>query len=184
MPTYRRQHTIYRTIELIKKQSYPNWELIVVDNDSHGDYCFDDPRIRLYRHPEVTGSSYARNQGIQYATGDLLCFFDDDDDMFPDYLEKFVDVFQSQADVKMVCCGMVVSDGSVNYSYATPECCLRRGFATPTWPNDGPCQDQRYFQRIVKLRGWSKAKGDIAIVKQALCQANTDLQGGLREGQY
>lgn len=79
---------------------------------------------------------------------------------------------------------MIVSDGSVNYSNATPECCLRRVLATPTWRNNGPCQDQRYFQSIVKLRGWSKAKGDIVTIKQALCQANTDLYGGLRAGRY
>lgn len=56
------------------KRSYPNWELIIVDNDGHGDYSFDDARIRLYHHHQVTGASYARNQGLQYASGDLVCF--------------------------------------------------------------------------------------------------------------
>jgi hypothetical protein len=77
---------------------------------------------------------------------------------------------------------MVVSKGNVNYSYATPECCLRREFVTPTWLNDGATQDQRYFQRIIALNRWSEKAGDIVILREALCHANSDRRGDLRGG--
>ena len=129
-------------------------------------------------------ASYARNQGIRYAAGDLVCFFDDDDDMFPTYLERFARVFQDHPNVKMVRCGMIVSNGQVNFSYATPECCLRKQFTSPTWLNNGPCHDQYYFRQIISQHRWSEEKGDIIVIPEALCRANTDPSGGLRSGKY
>jgi hypothetical protein len=81
----------------------------------------------------------------------------------------------------MVRCGMMVSAEQMNLSYATPECCLRREFATPTWANH-LSHDQLYFKNIVAARGWSESQGDIVTLNEALCQANCDPRGGLRSG--
>ena len=182
MPTYRRSHTLFRTVQSIRAQTYSNWELIIIDNEGSADYRFKDPRINVHVHAERTSASYARNKGVEYARGDLVCFFDDDDLMFPNYLETFVKAFEENPDVKMVRCGMVVTAGKVNYSYATPECCLRREFVTPTWSNNGPAQDQLYFKSIVATHGWSTTQGDILVLNEALCHANCDPRGGLRSG--
>lgn len=182
MPTYRRSHTLFRTIRTIRNQTYRNWELIIIDNEGTADYQFSDPRIRVYAHRERASASFARNRGLKYVSGDLVCFFDDDDDMFPNYLEKFVRAFESHPKAKMVRCGMIVSGGRVNFSYATPECCLRREFAVPQWVDHSPAQDQIYFNGIVKERGWSESKGDIVTLPEALCHANWDPKGGLRSG--
>jgi SAM-dependent methyltransferase len=182
MPTYRRPHTLYRTIATVLAQTYPHWELIIIDNAGDVRAVFNDPRIRIYSHPEQPSASYARNQGLCYATGELICFFDDDDDMFPSYLQQFVETFQANPQAKLVRCGMFVTDEQVNFSYATPECCLRRSYATPTWSNAGPAQDQHYFSQIVAANGWSEADGDIVCIREALCRANADPRGGLRQG--
>ena len=184
MPTYTRSHCIFRTVETIQRQVYSNWELIIIDNEGGNNYDFHDPRIRVYCDNARTGASYARNQGIRYAAGDLVCFFDDDDDMFPAYLERFARVFQDYPHVKMVRCGMIVSNGQVNFSYATPECCLRKQFASPTWLNNGPGHDQYYFRQIISRYRWSEEKGDIIVIPVALCRANTNPSGGLRSGKY
>jgi glycosyltransferase involved in cell wall biosynthesis len=181
MPTYRRWHTLYRTVQTIRAQTYTNWELVIVDNEGTADYGFDDARIGVHVHSERPSASYARNQGLLYATGDLVCFFDDDDDMFPEYLEKFVGAFEANPDAKMVRCGMMVSAQQMNLSYATPECCLRREFATPTWANHAS-HDQFYFKNIVAARGWSESQGDIITLNEPLCHANCDPRGGLRSG--
>lgn len=182
MPTYRRCHTLFRTLQTIRAQSYQDWELILVDNSGDGGYWFADPRIRVFRHVDRASASYARNCGLQHARGRLVCYFDDDDDMFPGYLERFAATFESCPQAKMVRCGMIVSDGRVNFSYATPECCLRREYAIPAWSCERPSQDQAYFQAIVEGQGWSEEKGDIVVLREALCRANTDLHGGLRSG--
>jgi glycosyltransferase involved in cell wall biosynthesis len=181
MATYRRQHTIFRTVAKIVAQSYPNWELIVIDNARSGDYHFDDPRIQVYRHAARASASYARNEGVRYATGDLLLFFDDDDDMFPNYLERFVTAFRENPNAKMVRCGMYRWDGQLNFTYATPECCLRREFVTPTWSAVGR-HDQRYFSEIIDANGWSESDGDIVLIPELLLRAHSDKRGGLRSG--
>jgi hypothetical protein len=184
MPTYRRNHVIQKTVQQIQAQTQTNWELILIDNAANGSYAFDDPRIRVFRHAERTSAAYARNQGLKYVSGDLVCFFDDDDDMFPDYLEKFCTAFESFPRLKMARCGMILQDGSINFSYATPECALRAEFATPTWRPYSSVQDQSYFQSIIKTNQWSQENGDILLLNQAACRANTDPKGGARSGRY
>jgi len=185
MPTYQRHHTILRTIATIRRQTYKNWELLIIDNAGDTSYEFRDPRIRVYRHCAKTSASYARNLGLAHVSGDLVCFFDDDDDMFPQYLERFARVFCEHPNAKMARCGMAVARERTDYSYATPECCLRREFATPTWlPEDGQKHDQAYFSRIVSRNKWSQEAGDVIMIHEALCKANFDPRGGLRGGNY
>ena len=86
-------------------------------------------------------------------------------------------------DAKMARCGMVVSDGRTDLTLATPECCLRRKYVTPTWMLHGPAHDQHYFGSIVAAQHWgSEENGDIVVIAEALCRANSDACGGLRVG--
>ena len=184
MPTYRRSHTILQTVDMVRAQTYRNWELVIVDNAGDGGYSFGDPRIRVISHKVGPSSSHARNQGVRHVTGDFVCFFDDDDEMFPDYLKSLVDEFTRDPNLKMVRCGMLVEDGAVNFSYATPECCLRRELATPTWEGRGGAQDQRYFSRVVLENDLALENGTVVIIPRALCRAKSDPQGGLRNGDF
>ncbi len=179
MPTYRRPHRLAATVAGVLAQSYRNWELIVVDNAGGADPGTADPRVRLVRHAERASASWARNRGLRYATGDLVCFFDDDDDMEPDYLERFAAAFRANPRAQMVRCGMFVA-GGVDYSFATPEVCLRRRYATPTWRGGGT-HDQVYFREIVARNRWREPR-DIVALRVALCRANHDPEGGLRAG--
>ncbi|HWM89284.1 MAG TPA: glycosyltransferase family A protein [Thermoanaerobaculia bacterium] len=182
MPTYRRPHTIHRTIASIRAQTYREWELIVVDNAGDGGYGFEDPRIRVLVHSEKTSASHARNMGLLYASGDLVCFFDDDDDMYPDYLAELASAFRAHPAVCMVRCGMLMRSGKPNFSHATPECCLRREFATPTWDGLAVCEDQRYFQGIARTNGWTEERGEVVMISKVLCASHGDPVGGLRAG--
>jgi glycosyltransferase involved in cell wall biosynthesis len=181
MATYRRPHTINRTVAQIRAQSFHDWELIVVNNARAGDYTFHDQRIKGYRHAAHASASYARNEGLRYVTGDLVCFFDDDDDMYPTYLERMVRAFEEHPEASMVRCGMYRGDGQINFTFATPVCCLRSEFATPTWQAVGR-QDLQYYQGIVETHGWSEERGDIVLVPEILVRARSDPRGGLRGG--
>jgi glycosyltransferase involved in cell wall biosynthesis len=181
MPTYQRPHTLYRTIDTILAQTYERWQLVVVDNAGDGGYRFDDPRIEVHVHAERPSASYARNQGLRYAHGRLVCFFDDDDDMFPDYLQELAAAFRAHPGAKLVRCGMTWC-GGIDFGSGTPECCLWRRFATPTWDGAGPGEDYRYFGSIVATHGWSREAGDIVVLDKVLCRSNEDSRGGLRSG--
>jgi glycosyltransferase involved in cell wall biosynthesis len=168
-------------VKLIRAQTYPAWELIVVNNARAGDYQFADRRIRGYRHAAHASASYARNEGLRYVTGDLVCFFDDDDDMFPTYLERIVRAFQEHPEASMVRFGRYRDNGEVDFTYATPVCALRRERATPTWQPVSH-QDERYYQEIVEANGWSEEHGDIVVLPDVLVRARCSPRGGLRGG--
>jgi hypothetical protein len=184
LPTFRRAASLWKTVERIKAQTYTNWELIIIDNAGDVTEDFRDSRIQIHVHADRPSSSLARNAGLQYATGDYVCFFDDDDDMFPNYLQSFADAFAARPEARMVRCGIVLSDGRAVYAHCTPENCLRREYATPTWDNWGTGQDRRYFNRILETNGWTLTSGHVHVTREVLCRSNDDPAGGHREGQF
>lgn len=181
MPTYYRLHTLLKAVDSLRAQTYPHWELILVDNAGDSNYYFADARIRVFADAAERGAAYARNSGVRLATGDFVCFFDDDDTMHPRYLERLVSTFIAHPGAGMVRCGIRKPDGWDSFSYATPACCLRGAYATPTWiPEHG--QDQTYFKMIAQQHGWSVENGKIVVLGEVLCAAGFDLRGGLRRG--
>ena len=85
VPVYKVEKYVARCIDSILNQTYPNWELILVDDGSPDDsgsicdeYAAKDNRIRVF-HKENGGVSSARNLGIEKSTGNLLMFVDSDD---------------------------------------------------------------------------------------------------------
>lgn len=85
VPVYRAEKYVSKCIDSILNQTYPNWELILVDDgspDNSGSICDEyaakDSRIRVF-HKENGGVSSARNIGIENAVGNWLMFVDADD---------------------------------------------------------------------------------------------------------
>jgi glycosyltransferase involved in cell wall biosynthesis len=86
IPTYNRAHSIARAIDSVLAQTFPNIELIVVDDGSHDETAavlarYGD-RICLIRQ-ENRGVSSARNRGIRAAHGNWIAFLDSDDEWRP-----------------------------------------------------------------------------------------------------
>ncbi|RID95082.1 glycosyltransferase family 2 protein [Dialister pneumosintes] len=94
VPVYKVEKHIHRCIESVLKQTYANWELILVDDgspDSCGRIC-DAYAARydniLVIHQENQGLSAARNAGLDRAGGEWVYFLDSDDFIREDTLEK------------------------------------------------------------------------------------------------
>ena len=92
MPVRDRPDLVAVAIASVQAQTYPHWELVVVDDgstDSTPDVvrrlAASDPRIRLVES-ESLGVSRARNIGLDTATGDVLAFLDSDNTWHPDLL--------------------------------------------------------------------------------------------------
>lgn len=86
VPVYQVEQFIAQTIESVQKQSYQNWELILVDDCSKDRSCAiiehmaeADSRICLIRQELNQGAAAARNCGVRHAKGRFLCFLDSDD---------------------------------------------------------------------------------------------------------
>ena len=89
------EDTITRAIKSAQNQTYPNFEIVVVD-DASTDKSMkvvekikeQDQRIFLHRHHENQGVAAARNTIIEKAKGEYIAFFDDDDESIPERLSK------------------------------------------------------------------------------------------------
>lgn len=93
VPAYNAAAVIEECINSILRQTYSDFELIVVDDGSTDNTAgivsakaAEDKRIRLIRQTNA-GVSSARNAGIAAAMGELLCFVDSDDTVSANYLE-------------------------------------------------------------------------------------------------
>jgi glycosyltransferase involved in cell wall biosynthesis len=97
MPAYNAAAFVAESIESVLHQSYPAFELIVVDDGSSDDtaaiverYTQADARVQLIRCRNSGKPSIARNIGIERATGDYLSFLDSDDVWLPERLSRTV----------------------------------------------------------------------------------------------
>lgn len=110
MLTYNRENLVSRAIESILRQTYRNFEFIIVDNGSTDrsgqiaeEYAAKDNRIRVI-HRERGNIGSGRNAGLDAAQGDYITFIDDDDWAEPDFLEFLLHLLQeNSADVSI--CG-------------------------------------------------------------------------------
>ena len=89
--TFNRPVLFERALKSVLRQSYRDFEIIVVDDCSSESYAI--PRgVRWFRLPENKGLSYARNFGISKAQGMYVVCLDDDNELLPDFLQKTVDL--------------------------------------------------------------------------------------------
>ena len=110
MPVYNAEKYLRKSIESILHQTYPVWELILIDNGSEDDsfeicqeYARKEDRIYTLHQYQNKGVSEARNLGVEKATGKYITFLDADDWVAEDYLEQLVKTAKStQADM-LVC---------------------------------------------------------------------------------
>jgi glycosyltransferase involved in cell wall biosynthesis len=94
VPLYNKAGYVLRALDSIARQSFTDFEAIVVDDgstDGGGDLAagFSDRRFRVLRQPNA-GPGAARNRGIAEARGSLIAFLDADDAWLPGYLESSV----------------------------------------------------------------------------------------------
>ncbi|MFD4561450.1 CDP-glycerol glycerophosphotransferase family protein [Streptomyces sp. NPDC058469] len=98
VPAYKVQAYLHECLESVLSQSYPDLELIAVDDcspDACGaiidEFAARDARVRAVHLPENHGLGRARNAGLEQATGDYLVFLDSDDTLTPDALRSIAD---------------------------------------------------------------------------------------------
>jgi glycosyltransferase involved in cell wall biosynthesis len=106
LPTYKRARVLPHAIRSVLAQTYANWELIVVDDNSPDDTAqvvagFTDPRIRYVRNEPNLKLPRALNRGFSLARGDYLTWTSDDNLYAPRAIEAMVHRLQ-QGDCDLV----------------------------------------------------------------------------------
>ena len=97
VPVFNDELFVKAALESIQRQSYPNWECLVVDDASTDSswqliraIADDDPRFRPFRNKRNRGVAASRNLALQESTGELFAFLDGDDLMLRFSLEDRV----------------------------------------------------------------------------------------------
>ena len=93
IPAWQRAASIRAAIDSVLRQTWTEFELIVVDDGSSDGTAeiaeaVEDPRVRVVRHAANAGAGAARNTGVRAAKGDWVAFQDSDDEWLPDKLSR------------------------------------------------------------------------------------------------
>ena len=114
VPTYNRRETIQAAIASVQRQTFRDWELIVVDDGSTDDTASliegSDPRLVLIRQRNQ-GVNGARNAAMLRARGQYIAFLDSDDEWLPHHLELSVAFFRAHPEENFLS-GEFCEDGS------------------------------------------------------------------------
>jgi glycosyltransferase involved in cell wall biosynthesis len=126
IPAYNAEKTISETILSVIRQTYSNWELIVIDDGSKD--CTSqvirqyekDVRIIYFLQPNG-GVSAARNNGIARARGNFIAFLDADDVWLENNLQVKHQILSANPEIDFVFGNMYLTDESLNIIRVNPS---------------------------------------------------------------
>lgn len=116
IPCYKQAHYVAQAVDSVLNQTYPNVEVIVVDDGSPDNLdevmaaYASEPRVRVIKQ-QNSGLSNARNHGVAEARGAYLQFLDSDDWLHPDKFAIQVPLLEAQPEI-----GFVYSDFYMVYN--------------------------------------------------------------------
>lgn len=112
IPTFNRSKLLLETLDSIKKQSFKDWECIIVDDWSTDNtelvvtsYIRSDFRFKYFKRPEhkIKGANACRNYGLEISTGKFVNWFDDDDIMQKNKLDKQYNILMNNTAPICIC---------------------------------------------------------------------------------
>ncbi|MDE3184128.1 MAG: glycosyltransferase family 2 protein [Bacteroidota bacterium] len=108
LPCYNYAHFLGEALDSVLAQSYSHWECIIINDGSPDNteeialqYCNKDKRFK-YLHKENGGPASARNFGIKLSAGKYILPLDPDDMIAEGFIEKALEIIESDPDVKIV----------------------------------------------------------------------------------
>lgn len=159
-PTYHRLASLKEAIECVRRQTYQNWEHLIISDGSDARVkslvkSFQDQRI-VYLHTFRTNNwgHSQRNWGLRFARGQYLMCLDDDNLIYDQYLERMFTAFDSEKIGYVVC--------QINY--------LGGKILSPKLPLESSSIDHLNFMiktaLVRKVGGWANHyEADFAMIK-------------------
>ncbi|SEN04197.1 glycosyltransferase family 2 protein [Paenibacillus sp. OV219] len=138
LTSYNRPVMIRDAIASVLNQSYPNWELLIVDDHSNREtqevlhaFASADSRIHIIQtgvsgqdRRNTTRYATCINMAIPHITGELVTYLTDDDIYYPERFEKMIEVFESNEHIHIVygkqCFAVLADDGQIHKSGIRP----------------------------------------------------------------
>ena len=106
IPSYNRKSFLKKAVHSVYKQSYKNWNLIIVDDGSTDGTHLEDygNQTQLFRLNENKGVSFARNYGLKNSHSQWIAFLDSDDEWLNSKLEKQMQLANTNPSAKWIHC--------------------------------------------------------------------------------
>ena len=178
IPVYNRARVVGRTLESLDAQSWQDFRVILVDNNST-DGTIDILRCWADNHPGRAtlltegrrGAAAARQRGLDAVTTEWTLFFDSDDEMLPDHMERVAKAIRRHPDADIIGWNIdMLRDGRKYRTgvFAARDCQYRSLF-------NGAMATQRYCARTSLFRragGWNASLSvwdDIELGARLLC---------------
>ena len=169
MPLFNKRAYVRRAIESVQKQTFRNWELIIIDDGSTDGSSQEIPksdvRIRLCDQSNA-GPSIARNNGIKKARGKFVTFIDADDYYYPFKIEHEMDFLSSKKSAEwMFSAGNFETKNGTElgkiYEINNDEVARQsklysnaiKQLKISNWPIDGLCIRKSLIQQLKGFRG-------------------------------
>ena len=126
--TFNNVEYLPRAIESVLHQTYPEIELIVVDDNPPESEARQEtekvmeryPQALYLKHPENRNGAAARNTGIRSAGGEYIAFLDNDDIYFGDHIRKCVDALEKNPEYGSVLCGVLKVRSGICWEVVLP----------------------------------------------------------------
>lgn len=167
VPVYNTEQYLQQCLDSIRKQSYENIEVILIDDgatDRSGEICDsyarEDARF-IVIHNTNHGVSYSRNCGLKRATGEYISFIDSDDAVDEQYISRLMEAIEKYA-ADVSCCSMT--------------CCYDDGRreAVHLWDTD-----QVFLKRKILNYAAGKEKNFVGYVWGKLYKRSVILDNGI-----
>lgn len=193
MPAYNVADYIESAVNAAIGQTYANWELVIVD-DASSDSAMtplldkiaqSDPRIRVHCRKCNSGACYQpRCDAMDIALGELMCEYDADDLLAPDYLRSLLDVMLSTGADMVLGRMSLLQDGRITPILPTDEIDTRRVYrgrdlvihTLDGWKicfNGGLIKREIYKKSYREVNNPSAPRADEIASRLMLCNSET-----------
>lgn len=117
---YNNSQYLDTAIRSVLRQTYTNWEIILVDDGSTDNFIevakpfASDRRIRIYRNEKNSGCGHTKRKCAGYATGELMAFLDPDDALEADALHTMTDAHRQNPQASLIHSTHYICDEHLN----------------------------------------------------------------------
>ena len=160
--------TIEACIRSLIRQTFPDWELVLIDDGSRDDGAaraakFADPRIRIIRHPESRGLACRLNEAVDLSRGKFIARMDADDICYPERLSAQTNLLLSNSKLDLVASKALVFRGQgdplglyptpITHEEITAHPLSGFYFPHPTWCGKADWfRNYRYDERMTRAQ--------------------------------
>lgn len=119
--TWNNAQTIYNCLASVLNQSFSDWQLLIVDNDSKDETCsviesFSDSRIRLIKLKQNTGFCGGHNYSLQNSESEFVLLVNPDIIMRPEYIKNALELMLKNKEIGTVC-GLLLQNDADSESF-------------------------------------------------------------------